>query len=322
MKGKQAFGGLGPRKSKAQDTQSGDMRDFLDMLFERKNSSKSAIHSPSRSTLFAFTQSKHMLSTCFLSPRAVVPLLRSPLLHLTSPRTLPQTARRRGRLHRVAPRFVTTSSSSAPSDARHIVLLSGGVESSTLLHLAAAEPRTHVTAMFFDYGQRAAHHELRACKSQCSQAGVSDLLCLDLRAVTSGLQSRSRERRHVPLYHRNGVLLSLGLSLAGQEGASRVSVAVCADDGGWYASASREFVDAFREVGRILDWVEVEAPLIEMSKSDVVGRGEEMGVDWSETWSCMIGHGERHCGRCVQCRARKEAFAETGVVEALGFYQR
>lgn len=205
---------------------------------------------------------------------------------------------------------------------RHIILLSGGVESSTLLHVAASKGGHEITGLFCDYGQRAAHHELRACEAQCKHAHVTDLLQVDLTSVTSAFQKRSTERRHVPLHHRNGVLLSLGLSLAGQEGASRISVAICKDDASWYLSASPDFLRAFREVGQTLGGVAIESPLEQLTKREVIQLGEAAGVRWESTWSCMIGRGDGHCGRCVQCRARKRAFEEAGVAEVDGFYMR
>lgn len=259
--------------------------------------------------------------SCFISLRAPTYLLRS-TLRQTSGNTF---------THPSAPVFRYTCTSSmrlsgraqhATSKARQIILLSGGVESSTLLHVTASKEDCTITGLFCDYGQRAAQHELRACEAQCEQAHVRDLVRVDLTGVANAFQKRSKERRHMPLHHRNAVLLSVALSLAGQEDTDRISVAICKDDIKWYPSASVDFIRAFQDVGQTLDGVRIEAPLEKLTKREVIQLGETVGVPWGSTWSCMIGRGNGHCGRCVQCRARKRAFDEAGVVESEGFYMR
>lgn len=195
------------------------------------------------------------------------------------------------------------------SPERQVVLLSGGVESSTLLHIVKQE-YDEVVGLFFRYGQRAVEQEQGAAQMQCRHAGVNDFLVADLTSVGESLRARQKERLHVPLRHRNLVLLSVAVSVAAQEG-GRVWIAVCEDDLSWYPSASAEFLDSFKSCARTLG-VEVETPLKDMGKKEVVRKGLESGVVFKDTWSCMIGRG-RACGRCVQCRARKKAFLECGL---------
>lgn len=264
------------------------------------------------------------MSSLGFMPCRSLPVVLDHGISLMARKTVVQgrNAVRMKRPNRSSVALMSNKSVSNSAENRHIVLLSGGVDSSTLLRLISAERDSHITGMFFDYGQRAVRQELRACQAQCEEAGISDFVQVDLRGVSSAFQRRVKERRHIPLHHRNVVLLSLGLSLAGQEDAKGISVAICKDDMSWYASASKKFLNAFREVGRALGDVEIEAPLEAMSKSEVVRKGEELGVEWSSTWSCMIGRSEVHCGRCRQCRSRKKAFEEAGVSEVEGFYMR
>lgn len=202
---------------------------------------------------------------------------------------------------------------------KHVVLVSGGVESSTLLHLSSQQNRA-LTAVFFNYGQRAAEYELQACQAQCAACKIRDLVRLDLRNVSNTLASRSGQRRHIPLVHRNAALLGVTTSLAGQQGATRISIALCKDDSEWYPSASTPFIQAFRQVGGTLG-IAIETPLLNMTKAEVISMGLSLGVDYAKTWSCMIGRGDVHCGRCGQCKNRKEAMQAMGVVEREGFYR-
>lgn len=216
------------------------------------------------------------------------------------------------------------------TDPGHVVLLSGGVESSTLLRLAFARDSRiarggtpgRIIPLFFDYGQRGAKREKAAAAAQCGALGIADIVELDMTAVGETLRRRQTKRLHVPIIHRNLTLLSLAVSVAAQERASRISIAISADDQGWYPSASTEFLAQMqRAVSYLEPGLELCTPLIEMSKAEVVELGLELGVPFDATWSCMLKRA-RHCGRCVQCRARKEAFAQCGQSEGLDFYER
>lgn len=209
------------------------------------------------------------------------------------------------------------------SNDKHIVLLSGGVDSSTVLHdLRSRVDGSLLTAMFFQYGQRATRHELKAVREQCEQMNVRDLVEVDLEGMSKTFGSRRSDRMHVPLVHRNLILLAAATSLAGQEQIKHIWLAVTADDSGWYASAERNFLQAAREcITTLGDGIYVHTPLLELNKAEVIQHGHDIGVRFETTWSCMIGRCEIHCGRCIQCRARKAAFAEAGIEEDSGFYR-
>lgn len=205
---------------------------------------------------------------------------------------------------------------------RQIVLVSGGVESSTLLSTVHARYGGATLPIFFDYGQRASAEERQAYQKLCENLNLTDTVEVDLGSLGRTFRERQKERRHVPLYHRNGVLLSIATSLAAQEQAEGIWIAICKDDLSWYASASREFLKSFQTLLQTLEpHVLLHTPLLELTKAEVVERGAQIQVPFRLTWSCMLNH-ERHCGRCVQCRARKAAFATAGVLEPLHFYER
>lgn len=190
-----------------------------------------------------------------------------------------------------------------------LVLASGGLETAVLLHQAAAAGDT-VRAAFLDYGQRPADMEHRGAAAQSRSTGAV-LEVLAMPAVGRAFQGESERRYHVPLPHRNLVALSLGLSLAAERGADRLWVGLTADDGAASPSATAGFFTGFRELAAGLGPVRVEAPLLELTKAQVVRHGAGLGVDFGRTYSCLLGRAQP-CGRCPQCRKRAAAFATAG----------
>lgn len=199
-----------------------------------------------------------------------------------------------------------------------VLLLSGGVESSTLL-AQLAQGGEQVQGLFVDYGQRGAREERRAAAAQCEPLGV-ELVPLDL-AQAGEIFRRGQERKaHVPLPHRNLVALALGVSYATNLGTRRLYLAANREDTRDYPSSSHAFLAQFRLLMGLLGDVELRTPYLDLSKADVVRRGLELGVDFDATYSCMVGY-PVHCGRCSQCVRRKAAFAEAGIEEPSGFYR-
>ena len=199
-----------------------------------------------------------------------------------------------------------------------VLLLSGGVESATLLH-QLAQGGEQVQGLFVDYGQRGAGEERRAAASQCEPLGV-ELVQLDLSRVGATFRRGQERKAHVPLPHRNLVALSLGLSYATNLGARRLYLAANRDDTREYPSSSHAFLAQFRLLAGLLGEVELRTPYLDLSKADVVRRGVELGVDFDTTYSCLLGY-PVHCGRCPQCAKRRAAFRDAGVEERAGFYR-
>lgn len=201
-----------------------------------------------------------------------------------------------------------------------IVLLSGGVESTTLLH--QLYPQEPLRALFVDYGQRAAARERAAAERHCAVGGVQ-LSVFDLAAVGAAFRAEQTHKLHVPLPHRNLVIVSLALSFAAQLGATRIYLALNREDTHAYASAGLAFIERLRAVAQTLAPpapVELLTPLIALGKADIVRAGRALGIDYALTYSCLLGYA-RHCGSCPQCRKRRAAFADAGVAEPAGFYR-
>lgn len=211
-----------------------------------------------------------------------------------------------------------------------LLLCSGGVESAVLVAQILAAQRSPVP-LFADYAQRGAERERQAAHAVCASfENVPPPQELDLRA--EGLSFQSINRLHIPMPHRNLVLLSLALSWASTHGCTQLAIGLNKDDFAKdeefatagtvrYTTGTLAFAERFSELASVVaPEVEVALPQAGLSKAEVVRLGVRLRVPLELTYSCMRGR-ERHCGTCLQCRARRAAFVEAGVVEASDVYE-
>ncbi len=215
---------------------------------------------------------------------------------------------------------------------RAVVLLSGGLDSATALAVARARG-FECFSLSFDYGQR--HRaELAAAGGIAEALGVAGHLELVVpvgelggSALTDPAIAVPKERGNgIPVTYvpaRNTVFLALGLALAEVRRADAIFVGVNAVDYSGYPDCRPEFIAAFQELARVAtrqgvegNPVAIEAPLIELSKAQIIQMGCELGVDYSLTVSCYQAdeHGAA-CGRCDSCRLRRAGFAAAGVAD-------
>jgi len=222
---------------------------------------------------------------------------------------------------------------------RAVVLLSGGLDSSTVLAIAK-ERGYSVTALTFDYGQRHAR-ELKSARMVAKQLGAEEHLVIRLdigRYLDSALTREDAEvpsgrsdediGRGVPSTYvpgRNLVFLSIASSIAESRRAEAVFIAVNSVDFSGYPDCTPEFIEAFQKAldvgtraGREGRGIRIEAPLLHMSKADIVREAVRLGVPVQLTWSCYLG-GERACGRCDSCRLRLKGFSEAGLRDPLNY---
>jgi 7-cyano-7-deazaguanine synthase len=217
---------------------------------------------------------------------------------------------------------------------RAVVLLSGGLDSSTCLAVARADG-FEAHGLSVDYGQRhkeelvrarrvaralgAADH--RVVKVDLSAFGGSALTDRKLRVPKD--RSEGRMAADIPVTYvpaRNTVLLALALAHAETIGAEDVFVGVNAIDYSGYPDCRPEFLRAFEKVAKVATKAGVEgrplrirAPLIRLSKAGIVRLGTRLGVPYRLTLSCYDPVRGRACGRCDACRLRRKGFAEAGV---------
>jgi len=213
-----------------------------------------------------------------------------------------------------------------------VVLLSGGLDSATVLAIATSEGyRCH--ALSVAYGQR--HEaELDAAARLARRYAVASyrVIHVDLdriggSALTDpGLAVPEAPTTGIPITYvpaRNTLFLSLALGLAEVQQAGDIFIGVNAVDYSGYPDCRPEFIAAFEALARLATRVGVEGgamkvhtPLIALSKADIIRRGVALGLDYAETVSCYQADGAgQACGRCDSCRLRREGFAAAGVAD-------
>ena len=214
-----------------------------------------------------------------------------------------------------------------------VVLLSGGLDSATVLAIARRDGFA-AHALSFDYGQR--HRiELRAAKQLAAAFGVEhSVMCFDLRqfggsALTGDIdvpkdRPDSQMSHGIPITYvpaRNTIFLSFALGLAEVIGSTDIFVGVNALDYSGYPDCRPEFIAAFQKLANVAtkagvegQGVTIHAPLIEMSKAQIIAAGSALGVDYSLTFSCYDPSPDGSaCGRCDSCQLRRKGFAEAGI---------
>jgi 7-cyano-7-deazaguanine synthase len=216
-----------------------------------------------------------------------------------------------------------------------VILLSGGLDSSTVLYLAKSEGYD-CHALSFDYQQRH-RRELDASRKIAIAAGVSEhqVVSFDLRlwggsALTDDQIALPQDRQlstmseSIPVTYvpaRNTIFLSFALAYAEAITARRVYIGVNALDYSGYPDCRADYIDAMRSVfqlgtkqGREGEPIEIITPLIDLKKTEIIQLGNRLGVPWQETWSCYSGD-QAPCGTCDSCLLRIAAFAELGLVD-------
>jgi len=220
-----------------------------------------------------------------------------------------------------------------------VVLLSGGLDSSTVLAMAI-ETGYDVTTLTFDYGQRHSK-EVESARLVASHFGVRDQIVtkLDLSNISkSSLTDRTAEipqrlsrseiDSNIPSTYvpsRNLVFLSVASSLAESIGADAIFIAANSVDFSGYPDCTPEFIEAFQKAlevgtkaGREGRSARVMAPIINRSKAEIVKEAVRLGVPLELTWSCYRG-GPRACGRCDSCVLRLQGFAEAGLKDPIEY---
>lgn len=215
-----------------------------------------------------------------------------------------------------------------------VVLLSGGLDSATVLALAS-EMGFELLALTVGYGQRHAR-EIDAAMSVAKSLNVAEhaIEFIDLRlfggsALTSAVdvpkhRSVAELDRGIPITYvpaRNTILLALALGYAESRGAADIFIGVNAVDYSGYPDCRPAFVKAFEQLANVAtrDGVEgrpfrIHAPLINLTKADIIREGLRLGVDYSVTHSCYDPREDgAACGRCDSCLLRLEGFAQVGV---------
>ena len=213
-----------------------------------------------------------------------------------------------------------------------VVLLSGGLDSATLLAIALQQG-FHCHALSFDYGQSHGA-ELAAARRVAANFDVQHrMLTIPIGSLGgSALTDPSipvpdQGGEGIPVTYvpaRNTVFLALALAWAEVLEARAIFIGVNALDYSGYPDCRPEFVAAFQEMASLATKqavegapVEIRAPLVNMTKAKIITRGTELGVDYSQTVSCYRADSEgRACGHCDACRFRAQGFSQAGVEDS------
>lgn len=219
---------------------------------------------------------------------------------------------------------------------RAVVLLSGGLDSATVAAMAKAQGWA-LDALTIRYGQVHAI-EIEAARRVANAIGVDRHVELEIDLTSLGgstlvgegavPKGRDLEEAGIPSTYvpaRNTVFLSLALALAETRGAERIAVGVNAIDYSGYPDCRPEYLDAFERLARLATRAGVEggdlriyAPLVKMSKADIIREGTRLGVDYGLTHSCYDPRPDgTPCGECDSCRLRARGFAEAGLRDPL-----
>ena len=205
-----------------------------------------------------------------------------------------------------------------------VIILSGGMDSCTMLH----EYRNHIAlAITFDYGSTQNHREQQYAVKQCQALGVKHIIIpLDFMhryfksallespdAIPEGNYDDENMKATVVPF-RNGIMLAIACGIAESNGLHRVMIANHAGDHTIYPDCRQSFIDAMSAAMQhgTYDGIKVFAPYTTLSKTDIARHGKALGVDYAMTYSCYKG-GEKHCGKCGTCRERIEALRDAGI---------
>jgi 7-cyano-7-deazaguanine synthase len=218
---------------------------------------------------------------------------------------------------------------------RAVVLSSGGIDSTTALAIARAEG-FEIYSLSFRYGQRHAL-EIQAAERVAKAFGVKEHLVINIdltkiggSALTDNIEvpkarSEHEMQQEIPVTYvpaRNTIFLSFALAWAEVLISSDIFIGVNAIDYSGYPDCRPEYIQAFETMANLATKAGVEgkmklkihAPLIRMTKAEIILKGVELGVDYSLTHSCYDPNPEgRACGSCDSCLLRQKGFREAGV---------
>ncbi|MFH1199130.1 MAG: 7-cyano-7-deazaguanine synthase QueC [Candidatus Omnitrophota bacterium] len=214
-----------------------------------------------------------------------------------------------------------------------VIIASGGMDSTTLLYDIIAQGY-EVYALSINYNQKH-FKELDFIRKTCKKLKIPHKI-IDLSRVgkellfASALTSnkinipegnyKEKNMRFTVVPNRNMIFLSLASGYAISLGAKKVFYGAHAGDHALYPDCRKKFVQAMRKAISLAHWgpLELEAPYLNLSKSDITKKGKTLGVDYALTWSCYQGR-EKACGKCGTCQERLAAFKKISIKDPLEY---
>lgn len=207
-----------------------------------------------------------------------------------------------------------------------ILILSGGMDSTTMLY----DYKDNIAlAVSFHYGSNHNDKEIPFARYHCEKLGIKHItiplafmkqyfrssLLEGSEAIPEGNYDEENMKSTVVPF-RNGIMLAIVAGLAETYGLKHVMMANHSGDHTIYPDCRPSFVAAMSAAiaAGTYEGITLETPYTNLSKGDIARKGKELGLDYTQTWSCYKG-GEIHCGKCGTCRERKEALADAGITD-------
>ena len=205
-----------------------------------------------------------------------------------------------------------------------VIIVSGGMDSITLLYERKDEIALGIS---FDYGSNHNAREIPFARMHCERLCIRHLV-INLSFIHQYFKSSllsgadkipegsydDDNMKSTVVPFRNGIMLSIAVGIAESEGLTKVFIANHGGDHAIYPDCREEFIEAIDAASQAgtYEHVRILAPYTNITKTDIALRGKQLGIDYSETWSCYKG-GEVHCGKCGTCVERKQALREAGL---------
>ena len=224
------------------------------------------------------------------------------------------------------------------NDKRAVILVSGGMDSATAVY-EAIERGYDPYFLHTSYGQQTENKEYECAKALADEVDAADLLHIETEHLAQigassltddemDVQEADLESDEIPTSYvpfRNSNLLSMAVSYAEANDCSAVFIGAHTEDFSGYPDCRPEFFEAFQQVIDVgtkpeTD-IELIAPFVEWSKTDIAQRGLELGVPYEVTWSCYRDE-EPACGTCDSCAFRLEAFRNAGSKDPIAYSER
>ena len=220
-----------------------------------------------------------------------------------------------------------------PIPNRVILIASGGLDSTTLMHRLLHEKK-EIFALTFDYGQKHSK-EIDFARKNCKKFDIPHKI-ISLKELTqAGLFGNSSltSDREIPegyyadenmistvVPNRNMIMLSMALAYGISINAQEIYYGAHAGDHVIYPDCRPSFVEAMQQVARLCHYwpIEIKTPYLHVAKGDIVKEGLQLNVNYSMTWTCYKG-GEYACGKCGSCTERLEAFKVNGITDPIKY---
>ncbi len=211
-----------------------------------------------------------------------------------------------------------------------LIILSGGLDSTTLMHHLIKEKGFDLMAISFDYGQKH-HRELECAAWQCEQLGIphqtisldfinqlfeSSLLKSGSDIPEGHYEDENMKSTVVP--NRNMILISIASGYAISNKIENIFYGAHSGDHTIYPDCRPEFIQKLRETLALCDWqnVSLQAPFQDIDKTEIVKIGKNLDIDFTQTQTCYNGK-EKACGKCGSCTERLEAFAKNNLIDPI-----